>query len=215
MEPPDVKPKIILASNSPRRRYLLERAGLRFAVIPSRIREGEPAGIPPERFVRELAVAKALDVARRHPASWVIGADTVVVVDGTVLGKPASSEEARRMLARLSGRTHEVLTGFCIYRHEGERLFADTVRTAVQFKELAPAEIDWYIRTGEPFDKAGAYAIQGIGTFLVRRIEGSYTNVVGLPVCEVIEILIREGVVGYERPQPRPEPEAAGKEFSS
>lgn len=214
MEPPEVKPKIILASNSPRRRYLLERAGLRFAVIPSRIREGDPGGAPPERFVRELAIAKARDVAGSHPESWVIGADTVVVVDGIVLGKPPSIEEARRMLTRLSGRTHEVLTGFCIHRRLDERLFADTVRTAVQFKELAPAEIEWYIRTGEPFDKAGAYAIQGIGTFLVRRIEGSYTNVVGLPVCEVIEILIREGVVGYERPQPAPLEGAAERDAS-
>ncbi len=212
MEPPDVKSKIILASNSPRRRSLLERAGLRFAVIPSRIPEGDPRDIPPERYVRELAKAKALDVARSHPDSWVIGADTVVVVDGAVLGKPASKEDARRMLHRLSGRTHEVWTGFCICRRADGRLFADTVRTFVQFKDLAPAEIDWYIGTGEPFDKAGAYAIQGIGTFLVRRIEGSYTNVVGLPVCEVIEILIREGAVGYDRPYPSPSPAATAAE---
>ncbi|MEJ5357730.1 MAG: Maf family protein [Desulfobacterales bacterium] len=210
MEPPDVKSKIILASNSPRRRYLLERAGLRFDVIPSRIRESDPGGIPPGQYVRELASAKALDVARRHPESWVIGADTVVVVDGAVMGKPSSDEDARRMLFRLSGRIHEVMTGFCIRRQASGKVFSDTVRTTVQFKELAPAEIDWYIRTGEPFDKAGAYAIQGIGTFLVRRIEGSYTNVVGLPVCEVIEILIREGVLGYDRPYPSPPPADEG-----
>ena len=202
MKAPDLKDKIILASQSPRRRYLLERAGLKFRVIPSDLDEGSIPAAPPNDYVRTLATAKARDVARSHPESWVIGADTVVVVDDRLLGKPASTADARTMLRRLSGRTHYVLTGVCICRLVDNRFYADTVKTDVLFKELTDAEIDWYIQTGEPFDKAGAYAIQGIGTFLVKRIHGSYTNVVGLPVCEVIEFLLREKVIGFEEPHP-------------
>jgi septum formation protein len=202
MKVPELKPKIILASQSPRRRYLLERAGLRFTVIPSLFDESSVSASIPNDYVRELAVAKAADIARSYPDSWVIGADTVVVAEGRILGKPASTAQARDMLRRLSGRTHQVLTGYCICRHLDQRMFADTVSTDVLFKTLTNEEIEWYIQTGEPFDKAGAYAIQGIGTFLVKRINGSYTNVVGLPVCEVIEFLIREQVIGFDQPHP-------------
>ena len=187
--------ELILASTSPRRKYLLEQAGLRFRVVPSPFDE---SGVPPDapaRYVRRLAEAKADAVAALHPGAWVIGADTIVAEGRRLLGKPASPEEAREMLARLSGKTHQVYTGFCICRQAGRQRFVDAVGTDVTFKTLSPPEIDWYIRSGEPFDKAGAYAIQGIGTFLVRRIKGSYSNVVGLPVCEVVEILIREGVL--------------------
>jgi septum formation protein len=199
---PELKTKIILASQSPRRRYLLERAGLQFAVIPSRLDEASVNAETPDDYVRELAQAKAMDIARMHPDSWIIGADTVVVAESRILGKPDSTAQARDMLRRLSGRMHQVLTGYCICRLTGNRLFSDVVRTDVLFKTLTDDEIEWYIRTGEPFDKAGAYAIQGIGTFLVKRINGSYTNVVGLPVCEVVEFLIREQVIGFDRPHP-------------
>jgi septum formation protein len=199
---PELKTKIILASQSPRRRYLLERAGLEFAVIPSRLDEASVNAETADDYVRELAQAKAMDIARMHPDSWIIGADTVVVAEGRILGKPDSTAQARDMLRRLSGRMHQVLTGYCICRLTGNRLFSDVVRTDVLFKTLTDDEIEWYIRTGEPFDKAGAYAIQGIGTFLVKRINGSYTNVVGLPVCEVVEFLIREQVIGFDRPHP-------------
>jgi septum formation protein len=148
-------------------------------------------------YVRVLAEAKANDIAARYPDSWVLGADTVVLIDGTILGKPRSREEARAMLRRLSGQTHQVLTGYAICCKNRDRQFSETVITDVRFKELTDAEIEWYIHTQEPFDKAGAYAIQGLGTFLVKRINGSYTNVVGLPVCEVIEFLIREGILGF------------------
>lgn len=195
-------PNIILASQSPRRRYLLERAGLKFRVIPSEFDESSVPQDDPDAYVRSLAEAKASDIARRYPECWVIGADTVVVVDGHVLGKPASRADAADMLRRLSGRTHQVLTGWCIYRPHGGGRIGQTVCTDVVFKELSEDEIRWYVQTGEPFDKAGAYAIQGIGTFLVRRINGSYTNVVGLPVCEVLEVLIRERVVGFDAPPP-------------
>lgn len=189
--------RIILASKSPRRRYLLEQAGLRIAVIPSRVDESGVAVGTPKSYVRELAEAKARDVSGRYPDDWVIGADTIVVIDGAVLGKPASVAEAEEMLRRLSGKRHQVLTGYCIRCKVLGRSVSAVVATEVRFKDLSQAEIDWYIRTREPFDKAGAYAIQGIGTFLVKSINGSYTNVVGLPVCEVVEFLIKEGVVGY------------------
>ena len=189
---------LILASQSPRRKYLLEQAGLTFRVMPSRIDESKRPLSAPGDYVQSLAISKAEAVARLNPDSWVLGADTIVAVDARMLGKPKSAQEARIMLRRLSGKTHQVFTGFCLCRWRIARQIADTVRTEVTFKSLTDQEIDWYINTGEPFDKAGAYAIQGLGTFLVRRINGSYTNVVGLPVCEVVEILIREGVMGLE-----------------
>jgi septum formation protein len=189
---------LILASQSPRRRYLLQKAGLEFLVRPSEIDENDFRLSDPAGEVQRLAEAKALQVAHTHANHWVIGADTVVVVERRVLGKPASVADARDMLRRLSGATHQVYTGFCICRKASNARFLDTVCTDVTFKDLTPLEIEWYIHSGEPFDKAGAYAIQGLGTFLVRRINGSYTNVVGLPVCEVLEILIREGIMGLE-----------------
>jgi septum formation protein len=189
---------LILASQSPRRRYLLQRAGLVFRVVPSRVDESAVEETEPAALVRLLAEKKALEVSDRHPDCWVIGADTVVRIDERILGKPGSDAEARRMLERLSGRTHEVFTGYCIVHRNRERRISDTVVTDVTFKRLSEKEIDWYIHTGEPFDKAGAYAIQGLGTFLVRSIHGSYTNVVGLPVSEVLEVLIREGVMDLD-----------------
>jgi len=190
--------QIILASKSPRRKYLLEKAGLSIAVIPSRFDETSVVMNAPEAYVKTLAEAKAGEIADRFEDRWVIGADTIVTVDGSVLGKPASPSNARTMLQQLSGRIHQVYTGFCICCRQRNRFFSNVVKTDVLFKTLSEAEIQWYIQTGEPFDKAGAYAIQGIGTFLVKRIEGSYTNVVGLPVCEVIEFLIAEKVIGFQ-----------------
>ena len=195
MKKPVKNSSLILASKSPRRRYLLEQAGLEFSVIPSNFKENSIPLSSPESYVRRLAEAKAKDISQRYPASWVIGADTIVFIDNTMLGKPGSRPEARKMLWRLSGKTHQVLTGYCICCEATGRFFSETIKTDVCFNELTGLQIDWYIQSGEPFDKAGAYAIQGIGTFLVKRIHGSYTNVVGLPVCEVLEFLINEGVV--------------------
>ena len=195
MEKPVKNSRLILASKSPRRRFLLEQAGLEFSVIPSNIDENSIPLTSPESYVRRSAEAKAKDISQRYPASWVIGADTMVFIDNTMLGKPGSRPEARKMLRSLSGKTHQVLTGYCICCEATDRLFSETIKTDVCFKELTELQIDWYINSGEPFDKAGAYAIQGLGTFLVKRINGSYTNVVGLPVCEVLEFLINEGVV--------------------
>ena len=187
---------LILASSSPRRRYLLEQAGLTFKVVPSTVDENSiPFVGPLEKHVRVLAKAKTMEVADLYPENWVIGADTLVLIGDSILGKPGNQAEARQMLEALSGKTHRVLTGYCICCKTAERSFSDTVETKVMFKTLSEAEVDWYLGTDEPFDKAGAYAVQGLGSFLVKRIEGSYTNVVGLPVCEVIEYLLREGVV--------------------
>ncbi len=195
MNAPHDRLRLILASQSPRRSDLLEQAGLTFSVIPSDVDESTLAMSAPDVYVRSLAESKAVDISAKHPGSWVIGADTIVLIGRKILGKPGSREEARDMLQRLSGKTHRVLTGYCICCKQKNRLFSETVNTAVRFKKLNSAEIEWYIQTGEPFDKAGGYAIQGIGAFLVKSINGSYTNVVGLPVCEVIEFLIKEGVV--------------------
>jgi len=188
-------PLLILASLSPRRRYLLEQAGLKFEVVSSNIDETNRYASSPEEYVRTVAEAKARNVAMAYPESWVIGADTIVLIDNTILGKPTSVHEARNMLIQLSGRVHSVLTGYSICCQKKNRFFSDIVRTNVLFKELTGAEIEWYIASGEPFDKAGAYAIQGRGARFIRRIEGSYTSVVGLPVCEVVEFLTREGIV--------------------
>ena len=187
--------KLILASQSPRRRYLLEQAGLTFVIVPSAVDEAAVPVCAPEVYARRLAEAKTADIAEKHPDCWVIGADTIVVINGDILGKPDSMAAARRMLQQLSGQTHAVITGFAIYCEAAGHHYAETTTTAVTFKTLSAEEIEWYVQTREPFDKAGAYAIQGIGTFLVRSIHGSYTNVVGLPVCEVIEHLIEQGVV--------------------
>jgi len=189
------RPGLILASKSPRRRYLLEQAGLEFTVVPSEVDENSVALSAPESYVKSLAEAKAMDISNRYPDCWIIGADTVVFVKNTILGKPASPDEARAMLNSLSAKTHQVHTGYCICHKATDHFISECVTTDVSFKKLSAKEIDWYINSGEPFDKAGAYAIQGIGTFLVKRINGSYTNVVGLPVCEVLEYLISEGVV--------------------
>lgn len=189
------EPLLILASKSPRRRYLLEQAGLKFSVIPSNIDETRIPLSAPETYVRILSEAKADDIAKKYPEKWVLGADTIVLKNGNILGKPGSRDEARIMLKQLSGQTHQVLTGYAICCKAKNRMFSEAVKTDVLFKHLTHEEIEWYIHTKEPFDKAGSYAIQGLGTFLVKSIHGSYTNVVGLPVCEVIEFLLKEGVI--------------------
>ncbi|MGD1974818.1 MAG: Maf family protein [Desulfobacterales bacterium] len=189
---------LILASTSPRRRDLLEQTGLKFTVIPSNLTEDSIPLSSPESYVKRLAEAKAKEISLRHRDSWVIGADTIVIINNTILGKPESRSDALKMLRSLSGKTHQVLTGYCICCAASGRLFSETIKTDVCFKTLTEVQIEWYLNSGEPFDKAGAYGIQGIGAFLVKHIHGSYTNVVGLPVCEVFEFLINEGVVVLE-----------------
>ncbi|MBA3034965.1 MAG: septum formation inhibitor Maf [Desulfobacterium sp.] len=192
------KPFLILASESARRRYLLKQAGINFSVIPSNFDENSIPVSAPGNYVTILAESKAKYISDKYPDSWVIGADTVVVINGKILGKPSSRDDARIMLKDLSGQTHEVITGYCICCKAKERSFSESIITKVLFKDLSEDEIEWYIHTKEPFDKAGGYAIQGLGTFLVKSISGSYTNVVGLPVCEVIEFLIKERIIGFD-----------------
>jgi septum formation protein len=136
-----------------------------------------------------------LDVGNQHPDRWIIAADTIVCVDHSILGKPKSREEAKRMLRRLSGKEHRVLTGFSVQHLERGRGDREAVQTAVKVRKLTPSEMEWYVETGEPFDKAGGYAVQGMGSFMIESIKGSYTNVVGLPVCELIQMLSRLGAI--------------------
>lgn len=187
--------KIILASESPRRNYLLKQAGLEFSTIPSEFDESSVSISDPQLHVKTLAESKALDVSKKYPNSWVIGADTIVLINGDILGKPASKQDARDMLNRLSGNTHIVITGFCVCCNQKNVFYSDIASTDVLFKNLSVDEIEWYVHTNEPYDKAGAYAIQGLGSSFVKSIHGSYTNVVGLPVCEIVDFLINEGIL--------------------
>ncbi len=174
---------IILASQSPRRQELLTRMGLTFTVRPAGIEETVDPGLTPQEVVMSLSRQKAGAVAESHPDALVIAADTIVVLDGKILGKPHSVEEAKEMLAALSGRQHHVCTGFTLRR--GERVETGCEESEVWFRDLTGAEIDAYIATGEPMDKAGSYGIQGYGALLVKGIHGDYFNVMGLPVCRL------------------------------
>lgn len=190
--------KLVLASASPRRRELLEQVGLKFEIIPSHVPEVPVHGETPEEHVIRLSVDKAMEVARkfsRHDDRWIIGSDTIVLLDGKVLGKPEDDKEAVRMLNMLSGRQHRVITGYCILSTLTGAEIKRSVETAVSFKKLKNEEIIGYIESGEPMDKAGAYAIQGLGSFMVESIEGSYSNVVGLPVCQIINDLEMAGAI--------------------
>lgn len=182
--------KIILASGSPRRRELLSMIGLDFEVIPSENDEIVPAGLTPAQTVEFLARSKAEDVGKKVPDGdrIILAADTIVYMDGKILGKPADAADACRMLRELSGRTHEVYTGVCI---NGE---CDHVKTEVTFREFGDEEIEAYVATGEPLDKAGAYGAQGKGALLVEKINGDFFNVMGLPISRVCQMLKSQGV---------------------
>lgn len=179
--------RLILASSSPRRQDLLRAAGFSFEVISPDVDEFLFPGEDPQAAVMRLAELKALAVHTQEPDAMILAADTAVVLDGEMLGKPEDEEDARWMLTSLSGRGHEVITGFALLT--GKALHREAVLTRVWFRELSDAEIDAYIATGEPMDKAGAYGIQSGAAHMVRSIEGSYTNVVGLPMAEVVDAL--------------------------
>jgi septum formation protein len=174
---------------------LLASAGVEFDVCAGDVPEDIIPGEEPRDHVLRLACDKACEVAARVEGRFFIGADTIVLCDGEIMGKPKDTADAERMLRKLSGIPHEVITGFAIFDKERDSLFCDAVSTMVYFKELRYDEISAYIATGCPFDKAGAYAIQGGAAHMVERIEGSYTNVVGLPLCEVVEALRRIGAI--------------------
>ncbi|MEZ7198015.1 Maf family protein [Pseudodesulfovibrio karagichevae] len=186
---------IVLASGSPRRRELMSDLGLTFDVHPSPLDEPLPEpGESPAAYVLRMAELKTLDVAARFRGATVIGADTAVVLGNRIMGKPQSKLDALEMLTALSGATHQVVSGFCVVLPDGKTL-SEAVSTDVDMRQSSEAELMSYIETGEPMDKAGAYAIQGVGTFLVTAIRGSYTNVVGLPVARVLEILLSWAIV--------------------
>ena len=184
---------LILASTSPRRAELLRNAGLQFRVVPAEVSEDRLPDEPALDYCRRVAGDKARAVAARFPAEVVLAADTIVVVDGDVLGKPRDAKEARAMLRRISGRSHEVMTGVCLIADGAENIEAEITR--VHVVEISEQEIADYVATGEPMDKAGAYAIQGIASRWIPRLEGCYFNVVGLPIPRVYAMLKRRGVI--------------------
>lgn len=180
---------LVLASQSPRRRELLSRVGIKFRAVPSTVEE-RITKTAPDEVVRELSLQKAEDVAAGEPAGvWVLGADTVVALDGKIMGKPSDAEEAKAMLRQLSGRSHSVYTGVTLYRRMDGKTTAETFseETKVAFYPMTEEEIDRYVDSGDPMDKAGAYGIQGPAAAFIRCIEGDYNNVVGLPVAAVYQ----------------------------
>lgn len=186
-------PRLVLASASPRRKEILSTLGFEFDVVVSRVEERREADESAEAYVLRLAQQKAFDVARRE-STFALGADTIVVLGGEVLEKPADVEHAFAMVKKLAGRTHEVHTAVALANTSG---VVDSLRatTRVVFRSVSDDVVRRYAESGEGLDKAGAYAVQGLGAGLVSRIEGSYTNVVGLPASEVVELLVRHGVV--------------------
>jgi len=190
---------IILASASPRRSELMGLAGMEFSVVPADINEEVLPGEEPAEHVMRLSREKADAVAATTAGRFFIGADTVVVLEGRIMGKPADEAEAFRMLSDLSGRDHEVITGYCVFDKVSCIHLSRCVRTEVTFKELSAGEIRAYIASGCPMDKAGAYAIQGGAVHFIRSICGSYTNVIGLPMTELYETLCQLGALDVDR----------------
>jgi|ERR1700722_4996278 septum formation protein len=187
---------LVLASASPRRKELLRNAGIAFEVEPANIPEEPLPGETARAYAERLAREKALVVSQKRPNDAILGADTIVVIDNQILGKPADQADAARMLRLLSGRRHQVITGICLIVDSEAKVASET--TSVVMSEISGAEIQSYVATGEPMDKAGAYAIQGIASRWIPRIEGDYSNVVGLPVALVYRMLQQAGVLGAE-----------------
>jgi septum formation protein len=190
-----MKPRLILASGSPRRRELLASIGMEFDVMPSDIPEQRAEDETPEEYVARLSREKARTIATRHPDRWVLAADTTVVLDDDVLEKPADKADARRMLGQISDKAHIVFTGVTLTRI-GPPAYHDThvCRTEVRMLPLTDRDISWYVDTGEPLDKAGAYAAQGLGGMFIDSIHGSFTNVVGLPLALLFQMLRKAGI---------------------
>ena len=185
---------IILASASPRRKELLEKIGLIFKVEPSDYEEDMPLRLEPHEFARKISLEKARVVAGKHKNSIVIAADTFIVFGGQILGKPHTEKDARGMLEAMSGKCHSVITGFSIIDTGKNKTLSKSVETRVYIRKLTLAEIDAYVKSGEPLDKAGAYAIQRLGAVFVEKIDGDYYNVVGLPLSALTEALKEFGI---------------------
>lgn len=187
-------PNVILASASPRRQELFAQLAIPFSIIPANIDEQPLPNETPQAYVVRLAQDKAQHVARQFPEALVLGADTIVVLDQEIFGKPRHLDHARQMLGRLSGRQHTVMTGLALLQYRRRLVRLDTVQTHVRFRHLSQQQIEPYLASGEPFDKAGAYAIQGGAATFVERLQGCYTNVVGLPVRRTAALLRSAGV---------------------
>ena len=185
---------VILASASPRREEILRKTGLKFRIDESKHEEHDVPGLKPHELVKFHARQKARDVARRHRNALVIAADTIVVLKGSLYGKPRNRAQAEKMLKALSGKAHSVITGFTIRDSDDSREFSGSVETKVFFKRLSIDEIKAYVRSGEPLDKAGAYGIQGLGAVLIKKIEGDFFNVAGLPLHALSKGLKKFGV---------------------
>ena len=181
--------RIILASASPRRKELLEKIGLKFEVEPSNYAEDMHSKLRPDELAKSISLEKAKVVASKHKNAIVIAADTFIVFRGKIMGKPNTEAEARKMLMRLRGKSHSVITGFTILDTDRNKVLTKSVETIIHIKKLTSEEIDAYVRSKEPLDKAGAYAIQGLGSVIVERIEGDYFNVMGLPLSALAESL--------------------------
>ncbi len=186
--------RIMLASASPRRRELLEKIGLKFEVEPSNYAEDMRSGLSPDELARTISLGKARAVAVRHKNAIIIAADTFIVFRGKIMGKPGTEAEARKMLMRLRGKPHSVITGFTILDVDKDKVLTESVETVVHIKNLTPEEINAYVKSKEPLGKAGAYAIQGLGSVIVARIEGDYFNVMGLPLSALVEALKEFGI---------------------
>jgi septum formation protein len=185
---------VVLASSSPRRKDLLEKIGLKFTVDPVEVDEELSLDHDPLRLAKSISLRKAMAASSRHPDALIIAADTFGVIDGKMLGKPADEAQAVAMLEEMSGNCHRVITGFTIIDGVTGRTVSRAVQTMVYFRNLSKSEITDYVNTGEPLDKAGAYAIQGLGALLVERIDGDYYNVIGLPLSALAVELRKFGV---------------------
>ncbi|MGI6657294.1 MAG: Maf family protein [Desulfobulbus sp.] len=195
---------LILASTSPRRQQFLRELGLSFAIQPAAVDETPRPGEPADDFIRRMAMDKAAAVSADHPEACVLGADTVVLLDDTIFGKPENPEQALAMLRRLQGRTHRVGSAFALLCPAQGIRESRTVHTAVTFGSFPDTVLQAYVDSGEPLDKAGAYGIQGQGGFLVRSIDGSYSNVVGLPINEVVQSLLHHALITPAPPAVHP-----------
>jgi septum formation protein len=186
--------EIILASASPRRKELLEKLGFKFTVEPGNCEEDIDSELEPHEVVRQLSILKAKSVATSYNNAVIIAADTIGLIGNKILGKPHTENEARKMLNAINGKPHTVITGFTVLDTATNKILTNTVDTKVYIKKLTHQEIDAYVKTGEPLDKAGAYAIQGLGAVIVEKIEGDYYNVMGLPLNSLVEALKEFGI---------------------
>jgi septum formation protein len=186
--------RLVLASSSPRRRELLKRTGIQFIIEQSKYEEKINHNVEPKELVKSLSLGKAKSVAKSHKNAIVLAADTVIVLEGEIIGKPKNEEDAKRTLAKMSGKPHFAITGFAIIDTGTNKTVSKSVETKVYFRKLTPKEIDDYVKSKEPLDKAGSYAIQGLASKFVDEVEGDFDNVVGLPVSDLIRELREFGI---------------------